>query len=238
MAISLLGTSSLKEDFMAPLNVCYVINQRNLRNTFLINATSPMKFGIGGLVYSGNRAIIEVVSWILFVIGTPNLIKLISSIDFGISSLDSFSGISGKKGIEGFSNKRLLILSWYVSSSKPIFWKLSSSILGLKLISLVTPSESIILKAWYIWLPLDKGLFKPIQPSVAIPDSWSHTPLPLLKLNFDGASKGNPSLAGIGGAFRNHLGDILHIFSESMGINTNNVAELQALVTRLTIAKR
>jgi len=45
-------------------------------------------------------------------------------------------------------------------------------------------------------------------------------------------------LAGIGGVFRNSHGEILHIFSESIGINSNNVAELQALLSGLVIAKK
>jgi len=48
-------------------------------------------------------------------------------------------------------------------------------------------------------------------------------------LNFDGASRGNPRPAGIGGVLRNYKGDIQHIFSQSMGEGTNNEMEFVAL---------
>ena len=61
---------------------------------------------------------------------------------------------------------------------------------------------------------------------------------PFINLNFDGASKGKSRLVGIGGAFKNEKGDILHIFVESIGSSTKNVVEMLALITRINIARR
>eukprot|EP00253_Pinus_taeda_P022158 PITA_22158 len=66
---------------------------------------------------------------------------------------------------------------------------------------------------------------------------WQLPPEACLKLNFDGASRGNPGIAGIGGAIRNHKGDIIHIFCRSLGECTNNEAEFAALEQGLKILR-
>lgn len=58
---------------------------------------------------------------------------------------------------------------------------------------------------------------------------WQCPPEGSLKLNFDGASRGNPGTAGIGGALRNQAGEIIHIFCRALGESTNNEAEFAAL---------
>jgi ribonuclease HI len=57
-----------------------------------------------------------------------------------------------------------------------------------------------------------------------------------IKLNFDGASKGNPSAAGYGVVFRNHHGHIILINASSLGHSTNNAAELLGLIRGLQLA--
>ena len=42
--------------------------------------------------------------------------------------------------------------------------------------------------------------------------TWERPPQTIFKLNFDGAAKGNPSLAGMGGAMRDSRGEILGIY--------------------------
>lgn len=68
----------------------------------------------------------------------------------------------------------------------------------------VGPKEMAILRKWEITgIPNyigKKGVSNPIGPS---PKQWEPPPAPLYKLNFDGASKGNPGLAGFWGAIRN-----------------------------------
>ena len=50
----------------------------------------------------------------------------------------------------------------------------------------------------------------PTRISLSIPDSWRQ-PLPdLFKLNFDGASKGNPRSVGFGGVIRDQEGNVIH----------------------------
>ena len=46
----------------------------------------------------------------------------------------------------------------------------------------------------------------------------------MFKMNFDGASKGNPGLVGYGGAIRNVEGRIMKVFWGYIGENTNNIA--------------
>ena len=56
-------------------------------------------------------------------------------------------------------------------------------------------------------------------------------PSPLVfKLNFDGASRGNPGLAGFGGLCRDHDGRIMMVFLGSIGQDTNKSAELEGLI--------
>ena len=58
------------------------------------------------------------------------------------------------------------------------------------------------------------------------------------KLNFDGASKGNPSPAGFGGVFQHDKGYIKWIYAGFLGIESNNTDELYALEFGLWIAMR
>eukprot|EP00253_Pinus_taeda_P013029 PITA_13029 len=59
-----------------------------------------------------------------------------------------------------------------------------------------------------------------------------------IKLNFDGASKGNPGDAGFGGIFRDSNNQVRWIFAEWGGEMTNNEAEFWALHQGLQIAVR
>jgi len=47
-----------------------------------------------------------------------------------------------------------------------------------------------------------------------------------IKINFDGASKGNVGLVSFGEILRNSNGEILHLVVGFMGLNTNNVVDL------------
>eukprot|EP00253_Pinus_taeda_P007070 PITA_07070 len=66
---------------------------------------------------------------------------------------------------------------------------------------------------------------------------WQLPPEACLKLNFDGALRGNPGIAGIGGAIRNHKGYIIHIFCRSLGECMNNEAEFAAMEQGLKILR-
>jgi hypothetical protein len=68
------------------------------------------------------------------------------------------------------------------------------------------------------------------------PSLWSPPPAGFIKLNFDGASKGNPGATGFGVVFRNRQGNILLISMGSLGHTTNNATELWGLTKGLQIA--
>ncbi|XP_050373211.1 uncharacterized protein LOC126790887 [Argentina anserina] len=57
-------------------------------------------------------------------------------------------------------------------------------------------------------------------------------------LEFDGASKGNPGLAGAGAVLRAGDGGLICKVQEGLGIKTNNVAEYRALILGLKYALR
>jgi len=67
--------------------------------------------------------------------------------------------------------------------------------------------------------------------------SWEAPPPNTYKLNFDGASKGNPGPAGFGGIIRNHNGAPLQIFFGNIGWDTNNSAEIEGLWQGLLVAR-
>jgi hypothetical protein len=61
--------------------------------------------------------------------------------------------------------------------------------------------------------------------------NWKPPPEGSLKLNFDGASKGNPGRTGMGGVIRDSQGKIIRLYTGSLGNSTNNAAEFGALET-------
>lgn len=69
-------------------------------------------------------------------------------------------------------------------------------------------------------------------------DKFTYPEENFIKLNFDGASKGNPGNAGFGGIFRDNQKRKRWIFAEWGGDMTNNEAELWAIHQGLRIAIR
>lgn len=59
-----------------------------------------------------------------------------------------------------------------------------------------------------------------------------------IKLNFDGASKGNPGPAGYGGAFRDSRGQTRWIYADKGGIISNNEVKFMAAYQGIRIAIR
>ena len=64
-------------------------------------------------------------------------------------------------------------------------------------------------------------------------DCWNPPPTGFLKLNFDEASKGNPGKSGYGFILRNHKGNIISFGYGFLGIDSNNVAEIEGLIQGL-----
>ena len=59
-----------------------------------------------------------------------------------------------------------------------------------------------------------------------------------MKLNFDGAPRGNPGKAWFGGIVRDHHGQIVHGYYDSKGETTNNEAEFAAMQRGIAILVR
>ena len=99
-----------------------------------------------------------------------------------------------------------------------------------------TPSELSILRHWTPLPSLQDLPSSPLTPPSSSSYFWSPLPEDFIKLNFDGASKGNPGAAGFGVVFRNHHGHILLISAGFLGHSTNNAAELWGLIKGLELA--
>lgn len=66
-------------------------------------------------------------------------------------------------------------------------------------------------------------------PRFTIQVKWNKPPAGWFKLNLDGSSLGNPSLAGGRGLIRNENGDWIRGYARAIGITTSVAAELWAL---------
>lgn len=75
-----------------------------------------------------------------------------------------------------------------------------------------------------------------LASKVTISISWSKPLSGWYKLNTNGASLGNPGLAGGGGLIRNSQGNWIKGFSRSIGFTTSVMAELWVLRDGLQLA--
>lgn len=94
-----------------------------------------------------------------------------------------------------------------------------------------------ILNSFRLKVGIHNSVLPQGNPHTHLCESWQSPPDGGIKLNFDGASRGNPGSAGIGGVFRNQKGEILHIYYRALGESTNNEMEFTALEHGLRIAK-
>lgn len=67
---------------------------------------------------------------------------------------------------------------------------------------------------------------------------WQTPQLDFAKINFDGALRGNPNESGAGVCIRNNLGEFLALKYSSLPQETNNLAEAQAPLYGLSLAKK
>ena len=65
---------------------------------------------------------------------------------------------------------------------------------------------------------------------------WHASLNPYIKINTDGSSLGNPSIVGVGGILRDHLGQWIFGFSLHVGLATNNMVELATVRQGLAMA--
>lgn len=68
-----------------------------------------------------------------------------------------------------------------------------------------------------------------IEPHIQSPNQFRYPGEHIIKMNFDGASKGNPGPTGLGGVFRDSKRKTRWVFAEWGGEMTNNEAELLAV---------
>jgi len=91
-------------------------------------------------------------------------------------------------------------------------------------------NEQIILNAWQFRLSPSLPASIPSLTTKNSPSHWESPQDGYHKINFDGASKGNPGLVGFGAAIHNRKGEILLLTTRNLGYNTNNAAELWGLL--------
>lgn len=81
-------------------------------------------------------------------------------------------------------------------------------------------------------------MWKPPDIGCNIPIHFKHPMAGFIKLNFDGASKGNKGSAGFGGLFRDDQGKTRWIYLDNGGIMSDNEGELMEVYQGLKIARR
>lgn len=65
---------------------------------------------------------------------------------------------------------------------------------------------------------------------------WRYPGIGWVRLNTDGASKGNPGKAGAGGLIRGHRGELFEVFAANCGECSSTRAELLAVMRGLIVA--
>jgi ribonuclease HI len=68
------------------------------------------------------------------------------------------------------------------------------------------------------------------------PTTWTPPPVEFIKINFDGASKGNPGPVGYRATLKNSRGEILILVVGYFGETKNNAVELMGLLQGLHVA--
>ncbi|KAF9619469.1 hypothetical protein IFM89_007044 [Coptis chinensis] len=89
--------------------------------------------------------------------------------------------------------------------------------------------DLVVIKNWNV----------PCKPNNALlikECKWCLPPPGYMKANCDGAAKGNPGSARIGVTFRDDKGDIRLVMWEKIGVNTNYLAEVLAILEALEVA--
>ena len=90
-------------------------------------------------------------------------------------------------------------------------------------------NEKTIWENWNLQLPKQSYNTTQHKSSRTGQISWTAPSEHSFKLNFDGASKGNPGKVGYDGVIRDHEGKPLQIYYGNIGWDTNNSAELEGV---------
>jgi hypothetical protein len=89
------------------------------------------------------------------------------------------------------------------------------------------PGELSILNSWgFSFSHSTPPQQPPPTPKSLSPSKWFPPPPGFHKVNFDGASKGNPGHSGYGAVIRNNLGQIQSLTAGNIGYDTNNSTEI------------
>ena len=114
------------------------------------------------------------------------------------------------------------------------------SIKDYKVNPIVSNWDSFVLQEWkhliimYGW-KLCKSSPSPISHQNVF---WCSPSKGFWKLNFDGASRGNPVISGLGACIWDSHGSVVAITTSPLPKGTNNMVEAQALLAGLILAKR
>jgi hypothetical protein len=90
--------------------------------------------------------------------------------------------------------------------------------------------EDTILRQWNFTPRPSANEVLPRPAAPASSTHWMRPPVGFFKVNFDGASKGNPGSVGFGVVIRDDTGQIIYVSVGSLGVDTNNAAKLWALI--------
>ena len=115
----------------------------------------------------------------------------------------------------------------------------NSSLKKSKFNHVVTSWDSQIIQRWkHLFIP-DGWKIDTSSTSLSRKQTrWRPPDEGYWKLNFDGASRGNPGPSGSGACIRNLDGDVVAITVSPLPINTNNMVVAQALFASLILAKQ
>lgn len=165
-----------------------------------------------------------------FATGPPLPTIVFSSTPFGSSFQDSPSGLSRKNGTNKSSRIRaphnksfgaILLCRNLQKTLELQQWQQDDFPMH--------PIERLIWDNWKFKLTLDPLPIRPCGPQPNVMSKWDPPLAGILKLNFDGASKGNLGEVGYGGILTDHKGNPMIIYYGSIGWDTNNSAELEGL---------
>jgi ribonuclease HI len=100
------------------------------------------------------------------------------------------------------------------------------------------PGELSLLNSWgFSFSHSTPPQQPPLNSKSLSPSKWLPPPPPgFHKVNFDGASKGNPGHSGYGAVIRNNLGQIQSLIAENLGCDTNNSTEIWGLIKGVQMA--
>ena len=115
----------------------------------------------------------------------------------------------------------------------------NSSLKMIKFNPIVTHWDSQIVQKWkQLFIPNGWKISHPLAHFLPQKNIWRPPAYGFWKLNFDGASRGNPGPSGFGACIRNSSGEVVAITVSPLPIDTNNTAEAHALLAGLILAKQ